>query len=84
MFAQINFYTNNNNAAQRGVNHIDLRFAKFFYQSYLLRIWKTLPRHPKRIQMACTCETNAYPNILDRGLEKDASILKHDDDDFAE
>ncbi|XP_028901031.2 uncharacterized protein LOC114804963 [Zeugodacus cucurbitae] len=87
MFAQMNFHTKSSNVAtsQRGVNHIDLRFAKFFYQNYLLRMWKSLPRHPKQIQMVYTCDTHTYPNLLDRSLEKDASILNsHDDDSSAE
>ncbi|XP_050328605.1 uncharacterized protein LOC126758393 [Bactrocera neohumeralis] len=85
MFAQINFYTKTNVAEQHGVHHTDLRFVKFFYQNYLLRIWKTLPRHPRHIEMSYTCKTNTHPTILDKSLEKDASILNADDgDDSAE
>ncbi|XP_054727479.1 uncharacterized protein LOC129237088 [Anastrepha obliqua] len=88
MLATINFYTKNSSSAaagQRGVNHTDLRFAKFFYQNYLLRIWKSLSRHANNIQLQYTCAKVATPSsILDKSLENEASIMSSEVEDDAE
>ncbi|XP_036320119.1 uncharacterized protein LOC118734507 [Rhagoletis pomonella] len=98
MLALINFYTKNSTAgggggggggataAQRGVHSTDLRFAKFFYQNYLLRIWKSLPRHLKNIQLQHTCDKHTHHTpILDNSLDSEESIMNSEmDGDYEE
>ncbi|XP_020718200.1 uncharacterized protein LOC110119138 isoform X2 [Ceratitis capitata] len=51
----LNFYTTSQTSTELGVNHTDMRFLKFFYQNYLLRLWKTLPCNPHQIKLESTC-----------------------------